>query len=245
MEAQMHERSTWWRPEDHNGRGAARGGSRDRPYWWRDDDLPFDHDDERAARAYEEEREARYRDYEDDRRRRDARYRDEDLDRPRERHHRGWGERAADEVKAMLGSDRAERRREMDREIEAREEHRDERRSDERRDYRGVGPRMRHDEDDDLLEEICNRLADDPDLDASDILVRVIDNEAILDGTVRSKRDAERAHHLASDVRGVIYVRDRLRIGRSSDDRVRRATIGMGYDDSPSRRERRRERRWS
>lgn len=241
----MHERSTWWRPEDHDGRGAWRGGSRDRPYWWRDDDLPFDHDDERAARAYEEEREARYRDYDDDRRYREARYREDDHERRRRR--RGWGEKAADDVKAMFGSERAERRRELDHAIEQRDEDRDERRAEhnERRDYRGVGPRMRHDEDDDLREEICDRLADDPDLDASDILVRVIDNEAILDGTVRHKRDAERAHHLAGDVRGIVYVRDRLRVGRSGEDRVRRATIGMGYDDSPSRRERRRERRWS
>jgi osmotically-inducible protein OsmY len=150
----------------------------------------------------------------------------------------------ADEVKARFGSERAERRLEMDHEIEAREEDREDRRDErrrDRRDYRGVGPRMRHDDDEDLREEITDRLRDDPDLDASDILVRVIDNEAILDGAVRSKRDAERAHHLANDVRGIVYVRDRLRVGRSGGDRVRRATIGMGYDDSPSRRGR----RWS
>ena len=226
----MHERSYWWRPEDSDGRDGMRRSSQDRPYWWRDDNLPFDHDDERAARAYEEdvererERDAHYRDYEDDR---------------RYRRHRGWGDKVADEVKARFGSERAERRLERDHEIEEREDRRDERRD--RRDYRGVGPRMRHDDDDDLREEIIDRLRDDPDLDAADILVRVIDNEAILDGSVRSKRDAERAHHLANDVRGIVYVRDRLRVGRSGSDRVRRATIGMGYDDSPSRRGR----RWS
>ena len=231
----MHERSYWWRPEDPAGRDGMRRSSQDRPYWWRDDNLPFDHDDERAARAYEEdvererERETRYRDHEDDRRHR--------------RHQRGWGDKVADEVKARFGSERAERRRAMDHDIDAREEEHEDRRDErrDRRDYRGVGPRMRHDDDDDLREEIVDRLRDDPDLDASDILVRVIDNEAILDGSVRSKRDAERAHHLANDVRGIVYVRDRLRVGRSDSDRVRRATIGMGYDDSPSRRGR----RWS
>jgi osmotically-inducible protein OsmY len=226
----MHERSYWWRPEDHNGRDHGRRSSQDRPYWWRDDNLPFDHDDERAMRDYDEEidrereREARHRQYEDDR---------------RYRRDRGWGDRAADEVKSWFGNPRAERRRELDHEVEAREDRRGERRD--RRDFRGVGPRMRHDDDEDLREEINDRLRDDPDLDASDILVRVIDNEAILDGTVRSRRDAERAHHLANDVRGIVYVRDRLRVGRSGDDRVRRATIGMGYDDGPSRRGR----RWS
>lgn len=242
----MHERSYWWRPEDQSGRDGMRRSSQDRPYWWRDDNLPFDHDEERAARDYEaelereREREARYRDYEDDRRYRGERYSDDGHG----RRHRGWGAKVADEVKAKFGSERAERRREMDHEIEAREEEREDRRDErrrDRRDYRGVGPRMRHDDDDDLREEIVDRLRDDPDLDASDILVRVIDNEAILDGSVRSKRDAERAHHLANDVRGIVYVRDRLRVGRSGDDRVRRATIGMGYDDSPSRRGR----RWS
>jgi len=234
----MDERSYWWRPENHSGHDGWRRSSENRPYWWRDDDLPFDHDEERAARAYEEEREAaRYRAYEDDRRYRDD-YRDSDDRRRSGRHHRGFGEK----VKAMFGSDRPERRRDA----EALEDERDERRAErrDRRDFRGVGPRIRHDEDEDLREEICDRLRDDPDLDASDILVRVIDNEAILDGAVRSKRDAERAHHLANDVRGIVFVRNRLRVGRSGEDRVRRATIGMGYDDSPSRRIHR-DRRWS
>jgi len=220
----MHERSSWWRPEEHDGRYSS---SRERPYWWHDDNVPFRHDEERAARDYEDERE------------REARYRDDEDDR-RYRRRRGWGEKTADEVKSWLGSERAERRREMDKaSAEAREERRDERH--ERRDFRGVGPQLWHEEDEELRQEIVERMADDPDLDASDILVRVIDNEAILDGTVRHKRDAERAHHIASDVRGVVFVRDRLRVGRSGEDRVRRATIGMGYDDSPSHRSR----RWS
>ena len=35
--------------EPHDGDG--RRSSQERPYWWRDDDLPLDHDDERAARV--------------------------------------------------------------------------------------------------------------------------------------------------------------------------------------------------
>lgn len=227
----MHERSYWWRPEEHARTGDWNRRPEDRPYWWRDDNLPFRHDEERAQRAYEGERErARYRDYEDD-----PRY---------DRRHRGWGDKATDEVKSWFGNDRAERRRELDHAVDAHEDDREHRR--ERRDFRGVGPRTRHDDDEDLRDEINDRLRDDPELDASDILVRVIDNEAILDGTVRNKRDAERARRIADDVRGIVYVRDRLRVGRSGDDRVRRATIGMGYDDSPSRRSRERERRrWS
>ncbi len=196
-------------------------------------------------RAYEREREARYHGDADDPYHRDGTHRRHD---PRhDGQHRGWGEKAADSVKAMLGNERAERRREMDYDIEAREDEREQRREErrERRDFRGVGPRLRADEDEDLRDEICQRFTDDPDLDAADILVRVIDNEAILDGSVRSTRDLDRAQHLADDVRGIVYVRNRLRVGRSGDDRVRRATVGMGYDDGPARRERRRERRWS
>ena len=102
----MFERTYWWSPEDHARRGDWRRSSQDRPYWWRDENLPFHHDDERAMRAYEEEREreARHRDYEDDR---------------RYRRHRGWGDRATDEVKSWFGNERAERRRDLDREIEA------------------------------------------------------------------------------------------------------------------------------
>ena len=57
--------------------------------------------------------------------------------------HRDWADKATDEVKAWLGNPRAERRREMDR---AREH----RREQERHDFTGIGPRLRHDEDDDL-----------------------------------------------------------------------------------------------
>lgn len=228
----MHERSYWWRPEEQARHSDWNRRPEDRPYWWRDDNLPFEHDERRAERAYEEEREreARHREYEDDRRYRADRGRIED-DRQRRRRHRGLGEK----MRAMLGAD--ENRRD-----DPRERHDEPR---ERRDYRGIGPRLRADDDEDLREEINERLRDDPDLDASDILVRVIDNEAILDGSVRSKRDAERAHRLANDVRGIVYVRDRLRVSRSGEDRVRRATIGMGYDDSPSRRIHRERRRWS
>lgn len=232
----MHDRSTWWRPEDHAGHGDWRGRSRaDRPYWWRDDNLPFDHDEARAQREYEDrERATRYPRYgDDDRRYGDERYRDDDAGYHRHgRRRRSLGEKMRAMLSADSDSDDGTDMREY------REHRRDERRD--RRDFRGVGPRLRADDDEDLRDEICERLRDDPDLDASDILVRVIDNEAILDGTVRSKRDAERARHLANDVRGVVYVRDRLRVGRSGDDRVRRATIGMGYDETASSR-----RRWS
>ena len=59
-----------------------------------------------------------------------------------------------------------------------------------------------------------------------------------MDGTVRKKHDAELAYQLAREVPGVIHVRERLRIGRDRDDRVRRATVGMGYEEGRPRRRR-------
>jgi osmotically-inducible protein OsmY len=191
----------------------------ERPYWWSPSDHPGRdwrygggpyQDSGRRARGDEEFHD---RDYEDD-----------------EGGRRDWADKATDEVKSWFGNDRAEHRRDSDRRRERRRER------DRRRDFRGVGPRTHHEEDEELREMICERLADDPHLDASDILVRVIDNEAILDGAVDSERDARHAYDIAIDTPGIVHVRDRLETHRSRRDRVRRATIGMGYDESPRRR---------
>jgi osmotically-inducible protein OsmY len=128
--------------------------------------------------------------------------------------HRDWTDKASDEVKSWFGSGRAERRREMDRAREYRREQ-------ERRDFTGVGPRLRHNEDDELREAINHRLAEDSRLDASGIIVRVLDNEAILDGVVASQRDARWAHDLALDVPGVVAVRDRIRVDARALERER------------------------
>lgn len=158
-----------------------------------------------------------------------------------DRRDRNWATRARDEVKSWFGSDNGEFRRERDRmqEPDVRpDRHRHDREN--RRVHRGVGPRTRFDEDEELRDMICRRLEDDPELDVSDVIVRVIDNEAIIDGAVRSRREAEHIIHLAEDVPGIVHVRDRLSRQRDRDDRVRRATIGMGYDERPLGRSHRR-----
>jgi osmotically-inducible protein OsmY len=126
---------------------------------------------------------------------------------------RDWADKAGDEVKSWFGNERAEHRREIDHRRER------ERRRHEREPYRGVGPQAYHGEDDWLRDQICMRLADDPQLDASGIVVRVIDNEAILDGAVSSERDAQRAYDLAEDVPGIVFVRERLRTDRRRRER--------------------------
>lgn len=194
----------------------------ERPDWWGSDDLP-----RRRGGWADSGRRSEPPEYWDSgeppQARRRRHYEDDEDDR---RERRNWADKAGDEVKSWFGNDRAEARREEDK---ARTRH-------ERRDYRGVGPRARYHEDEELREEICERLADDPDLDASDILVRVIDNEAILDGAVSSQRDAARAYEIAGDVPGIIHVRERLKAHRGRDERVRNAAIGMGYDEGSRRR---------
>jgi osmotically-inducible protein OsmY len=186
----------------------------ERPYWWRPDDLPSRRGAPHGAGygAYGSGH-GSYGDY------------------GGREERRGWAEQAGDEVKSWLGNERAERRRDWDK-ARARE------RRDEREGFRGVGPRTRVEEDDWLRDAICRRIADDPSLDASDIVVRVIDGEVILDGVVDRDRDAARAHEIARHTPGVVYVRDRLETHRSREDRVRRATIGMGYDEGPPHRRR-------
>lgn len=236
----MHERPTWWQPDDGARPNYGQSGRRDftdrrrddRPYWWNEDDLP--------------ERNDRIR-YDADRDEDDSRER---YMRDRERHHMDRGDdggdyergrsRMGDKMKAFFGNDRAERRLAHDR----RHHHDDHRpnetrtrdRDDRDRGFGGVGPRTRHEEDDELCEQLCQRLTDDARLDASDILVRVIDNEAILDGAVRNKHDAQRAYDIAHDIPGIVYVRDRIEVlGRHGRNRRRRATSGMGYEGNTRR----------
>lgn len=225
----MADRPYWWGPDSHGRRGAWR------PDW----------DEERYHRS--REREIQHmpdRPREDDhdydlerygytRHRHEGRGRDERSD-------RDWTDRATDEVKSWFGSERAERRREMD---HARER----RREQERRDFSGVGPRMRHEEDDDLRDAINRRLAEDPRLDASGILVRVVDNEAILDGVVASERDGRWAREIASDVPGVVHVRDRMRADRRALERAREQREDESYydEDYPRRPSYDERRRWS
>lgn len=161
----------------------------ERPYWW----SPEEHPDQGARRRDWDEEHGRAPSRDDYARRAD----DDDDD-------RDWADKATDEVKSWFGNDRAERRRDLDR------LHERERRQREEEPYRDVGPQAYHGEDDWLLEQVCSRLADDPYLDASGIMVRVVDNEAILDGYVSSKRAARRAIDIAEDVPGILRVRERL-----------------------------------
>ena len=78
--------------------------------------------------------------------------------------------------------------------------------------YKGKGPRSYKRRDDRILEDINDRLCDDPYLDASDIEVGVKDGEAILTGTVESREAKRMAADIAENVTGVKNVENRLRV---------------------------------
>jgi osmotically-inducible protein OsmY/sporulation protein YlmC with PRC-barrel domain len=79
---------------------------------------------------------------------------------------------------------------------------------------RGRGPRGYKRSDDRIREDLNDRLADDPVIDASDVEVMVSDGEVTLNGTVVSRADKRRAEDLAERVSGVTHVQNNLRMKR-------------------------------
>jgi hypothetical protein len=83
------------------------------------------------------------------------------------------------------------------------------RRSFPSRGHAGQGPRdVRVDAR--VLEDVCDRLSDDDEVDARDISVTVVSGEVTLAGTVSDRYIKRRAEHIAASVRGVSDVHNRL-----------------------------------
>jgi hypothetical protein len=78
--------------------------------------------------------------------------------------------------------------------------------------HRGRGPRGYRRSDQRIWEEICERLADDRRIDASDIEVTVQDGEATLRGEVNDRGSRRLAEDLAEQVSGVTFVQNDLRV---------------------------------
>lgn len=78
--------------------------------------------------------------------------------------------------------------------------------------YRGHGPRRTQPGDDELLDTVCERLAGDPDLDASEIEVSVREGIVALSGAVPSRQARRDAEAIAASVRGVREVENSLRV---------------------------------
>jgi len=109
---------------------------------------------------------------------------------------RGFFEKAGDEVRSWFGDDEAEQRRRLDQ-------------------YRGHGPRGYTRSDERIREDVCDRLSDDPRVDASDIEVLVANGEVTLTGNVQDRQAKRRVEDLAEDISGVRNVQNGLRVKQS------------------------------
>ncbi len=116
---------------------------------------------------------------------------------------RGFFERAGDEVRSWFGGDEAEGRRDGDMRSAG--------------GHRGRGPKGYQRSDARILEDVNDRLTEDPHLDASEIEVRVENREVTLAGTVNSRSEKRHAEDLAESVSGVAHVQNNLRIQQAAD----------------------------
>ncbi len=78
--------------------------------------------------------------------------------------------------------------------------------------FSGRGPKGYRRSDERILEEINERLTQDPDLDASEIEVQVTNCEVTLQGTVENRQAKRRAEDLAESISGVHDVQNQIRV---------------------------------
>jgi hypothetical protein len=89
-----------------------------------------------------------------------------------------------------------------------------------REQYRGRGPKGFRRSDERIHEDLCERMAAHPALDASEIDVRVINGDVGLEGTVRSRSERRLAEALAESVGGVREIRNELRMTTDTPRRI-------------------------
>ena len=78
--------------------------------------------------------------------------------------------------------------------------------------HRGRGPKGYRRSDERIHEDVCERLTEDPFIDASNVEVIVKDGEITLNGTVTSRGLKRRAEDLAELASGVSHVQNNLRV---------------------------------
>lgn len=81
-----------------------------------------------------------------------------------------------------------------------------------RRGFSGRGPKGYRRAENRILEDVSDRLMDDPYLDASGIEVTVNAGEVRLDGSVDARGDKRRAEDVTAEVSGVDHVQNNLRV---------------------------------
>jgi len=84
--------------------------------------------------------------------------------------------------------------------------------------YAGRGPRGYQRSDERIREDVCERMCDCGELDATDIEVRVSNAEVTLQGTVRDRHDKRLAEDLVDQVSGVREVHNQIRVSQPGSD---------------------------
>jgi hypothetical protein len=79
-----------------------------------------------------------------------------------------------------------------------------------RQSFVGKGPKNYTRSDERIREDVCDRLSDDDEVDATDITITVREGEVTLEGSVNDRRAKHRAEDIADNVRGVKDVHNRL-----------------------------------
>ena len=90
---------------------------------------------------------------------------------------------------------------------------------DEGRRYSGHGPRGYQRSDDRIKEDVCDRLTDDPWVDASEVEVTVRGGEVTLSGSVRDRHDKRRTEDIIESISGVREVHNNLRCTTGGESR--------------------------
>ncbi len=97
--------------------------------------------------------------------------------------------------------------------------------------HRGRGPKNYERSDDRIREDVCDRLSDDPHVDASEIDVSASKGEVTLTGSVTSRDQRRRAEECVESITGVKHVQNNLRVqqaGRPGSS----ASASAGTDSS-------------
>jgi hypothetical protein len=101
--------------------------------------------------------------------------------------------------------------------------------------YYGRGPRGYQRGDERIREDICERLTEDPRIDASDVDVQVANAEVTLTGSVRTRDEKHFTEHVVERIIGVREVNNNLKV-RPPDEVLGTARSGastLGLTDTP------------
>jgi hypothetical protein len=78
--------------------------------------------------------------------------------------------------------------------------------------HRGRGPKGYRRSDERIREDVCERLTDDPLVDASDIEITVARSEVTLSGFVDNRNARRRAEEIVEGISGVVHIQNDLRV---------------------------------